>query len=271
MRTSWQDTAKLLAVLASMVGLAALYLFHSNGQLGPLAGVFPVPTPTATPRYTDAELEAVATVATYEAQIFPEPYKSQAYAAIAWTMRNRVEQGQGNIDYTDEQLLSRYTSYQQHKDDPPDPQAVEVARQVLDAETNEADPTQGARHYVDNSYWTGTHAQTGNAVRVRGRLSDSDVARLVNEGRFTLVVEWKTPADYPRGALIYGLYFFDYWPPPMPVVTPTFTPTATPRPTATWTSTPRPTRTATPTRTIPATPTLTTTATVTPAESTAEP
>jgi hypothetical protein len=213
-------------------------------------------TVTPTPRFTDDDVRALAVVATYEAQVFPEPLKSHAYRAIVWTMRNRVEIGFGGaVRYSDERVLSRYSAYPDHKNDPPDPRAVEIVREVLDATTNEGDPTRGARHYVDNSYWTGTHEQTGATVKVRGKFSDVDLQRLVDGDKFVLVIEWRSPTDHPRGALFYGLYFFDYWPPVTPIVTPTFTPTR--RPTATLTRTP----TASPTLT--ATPTLTPTATIT--------
>jgi hypothetical protein len=216
-----------------------------------------IATATPTPRFTEDNVRAVAVVATYEAQVFPEPLKSQAYRAIIWTMRNRVEIGfGGTVGYSDERILSSYSSYDDHKDDPPDARAIEIAREVLSATTNDDDPTRGARHYVDNSYWTGTHEQTGASVKVRGKFSDVDLQRLVDEGKFVLVIEWKSASDNPRGALFYGLYFFDYWPPVTPIVTPTFTPTR--RPTATLTRTP----TATPTLT--STPTLTATATITP-------
>jgi hypothetical protein len=212
---------------------------------------------TPTPRFTEGDVRIIAVVATYEAQVLPEPLKSQAYRAIIWTIRNRVEIGFGDaVGYSDERLLSRYSSYPDHRDDPPDPRAVEITREVLGATTNEDDPTHGARHYVDNSYWTGTHEQTGSAVKVSGKFSDADLQRLVEDDKFVLVIEWKSPPDNPRGALFYGLYFFDYWPPVTPIVTPTFTPTR--RPTATLTRTP----TATPTLT--STPTLTATATITP-------
>jgi hypothetical protein len=225
--------------------------------LAPIAALLPTVTPT--PRFTEEDARIAAIIATYEAQVFPEPLKSQAYRAIIWTMRNRVELGFGGaVSYTDERVTSRYASYAERKNDPPDPRALEIAREVLSAETRDDDPTRGARHFVDNSYWTGTHEQTGNTVKVRGKFSDRDVQRLVEEGRFNLVIEWKTPADHPRGALFYGLYFFDYWPPATPVVTPTFTPTRT----RTATPTRTPTRTVTPTLT--ATPTLTPTATMTP-------
>ncbi len=214
------------------------------------------PTASPTPRFSEADARTVAVVLTYEAQVFPEPYKSQAYAAIAWTMRNRVEIGFGGmVGYADDRLLSRYASYQDHKNDPPDADALEIARAVLGAPTNDGDPTRGARHYVDNSYWTGTHDQTGAAVKVRGKFSDVDVQRLVDEARFLLTIEWRSPPDRADGPVVYGLYFFDYWPPATPIVTPTFTPT--PRPTATLTRTP--TRTLTPT----ATPKITATATIT--------
>jgi hypothetical protein len=252
----------LVAVICSIVLLSVLYAISVPGQSAGLGVPLIFQTATPTPRFNDAQLAAVANVATYEAQVFPEPFKSQAYAAIAWTMRNRVVDGSGGtIDYTDEQILSRYTSYAEHKDDPPDPRAVEVARKVLGAETNEEDPTHGARHYVDNSYWTGTHEQTGSTVKVRGKFSDLDVQQLIDGIKFTLTIEWKSPLDHPKGALAYGLYFFDYWPPPLPVVTPTFTPT--PKPTNTRTPTATLTRTPTRTPSMTATATMTATSTVT--------
>lgn len=202
------------------------------------------PSATPTPRFTDADVRAVAVIATYEAQVFPEPLRSQAYMAVAWTMRNRVEIGYGGtVSYTDERVLRRYSSYQDHKDDPPDQVALEVARQVLSATTNTDDPTRGARHYVDHSYWTGTSDWIGNDWKYRGKFSDADVQRLVDDGNFELTLEWRSPPEHPRGALFYGLYFFDAWPPPTPVVTPlpTFTraPTATRTRTPTMTLTPR--------------------------------
>jgi hypothetical protein len=219
--------------------------------LAPLIALLPTASP---PRFTDDEARVAAVIATYEAQVFPEPLKSQAYRAIIWTMRNRVEIGFGGaVRYADERVTSRYASYADHKNDPPDPHALEIAREILSAETRDADPTRGARHFVDNSYWTGTHEQTGNAVKVRGKFSDADVQRLVRDDKFVLVIEWKSPADHPRGALVYGLYFFDYWPPATPVVTPTFTPTRTRTLTRTATLTPTPTLTATPTLTPTAT------------------
>ena len=268
MKSTRSSIGMLVMVVCSIVLLGVLYSMSSPRQpVLPGVALF-APSETPTPRFTDAEVSAVANVATYEAQIFPEPLKSQAYAAIVWTMRNRVEQGfSGTVDYTDEQLLSRYSSYQEHKDDPPDPRALEIARQVLGATTSDVDPTRGARHYVDNSYWTGTHDQTGNTVKVRGKFSDFDVQRLVDGSKFTLTLEWKTPVDHPKGALVYGLYFFDYWPPPLPVVTPTFTPTPKPTntrtPTATATRTPTMTPSATATATITGTRVFTSTATIT--------
>ena len=262
MKPTRPSVGKLVAVICSIVVLSVLYANSLPGQSTGLRVPLFIQTATPTPRFNDAQVAAVANVATYEAQVFPEPLKSQAYAAIVWTIRNRVVVGSGGtMDYTDEQLLSRYTSYAEHKDDPPDPRAVEIAREVLGATSNEDDPTHGARHYVDNSYWTGTHDQTGNSVRVRGKYSDLDVQRLIDGIKFTLTIEWKSPPGHPRGALAYGLYFFDYWPPPLPVVTPTFTPT--PKPTNTRTATA--TRTRTPTRTPVITPTstMTTTATLT--------
>jgi hypothetical protein len=261
-KSTWPSVGKLAAVICSILVLGVLYSASLPGQSAGLTVPPFIQTATPTPRFNDAQVAAVANVATYEAQVFPEPLKSQAYAAIAWTMRNRVQDGSGGtIDYTDEQLLSRYTSYAEHKDDPPDPRAIEIAREVLGAATNEDDPTHGARHYVDNSYWTGTHEQTGNSVKVRGKFSDTDVEHLIDSFKFTLTIEWKSPPDHPKGALAYGLYFFDYWPPPLPLVTPTFTPT--PKPTSTRTPTPTPTRTPTRTPVMTATATLATTITLT--------
>jgi len=89
-------------------------------------------TVTPTPRFTDDDVRALAVVATYEAQVFPEPLKSHAYRAIVWTMRNRVEIGFGGaVRYSDERVLSRYSAYPDHKNDPPDPRAVEIVREVL--------------------------------------------------------------------------------------------------------------------------------------------
>lgn len=206
-----------------------------------------------TPGYADEEVRVVAVVATYEARVFPEPLRSDAYRAIAWTMRNRVESRfQGITGYTDEKLLDDYASFVLHRADEPDPHAVEIAREVLDTRLPLIDPTRGARHYVDNSYWTGTNKQTGTLPRVLGKFSDDEIARFLDQGRFLLALEWRAPPDYSRGPLFYGLYFFDYWPPPAP---PTPTPTVTPRPTVT--PTPTTTPTVTPTRTPTATPTRT--------------
>ena len=262
-----------VAILAFIVVIFWLSLCGIVVRLSPLPRDLLAPitalvsTATPTPRFADDDARVVAVVATYEAQVFPEPLKSQAYRAIIWTMRNRVEIGFfGTVGYSDERILNSYSSYPDHKDDPPDPRAVEIAREVLGAMSNDDDPTHGARHYVDNSYWTGTHDQTGSAVKVRGKFSDLDLKRLVDDGKFVLVIEWKSPTDNPRGALFYGLYFFDYWPPVTPIVTPTFTPTRTRTPTrtATFTTTATPTFTATPTLTPTATITATRTLTVTP-------
>ncbi len=245
--------------LGALVMIGVMALSCTRGVSLPIEGL----TPTPTPRFTDDDVRVVAVIATYEAQVFPEPLRSQAYTAIAWTMRNRVEIGFGGlVRYTDERVLSRYASYPEHKNDLPDPRAIEIARQVLSAESNVDDPTRGARNFVDHSYWTGTAEQTGAAVKVRGKFSDEDVQRLVEAGNFLLTIQWQAPSDHPRGRLVYGLYFFDYWPPVTPVVTPTFTPTR--RPTATLTRTP--TRTLTPTRTMTPTwtPMLTLTSTLTP-------
>ena len=221
----------------------------------------PIELPTPTPRFLAADVWTAAVVATYEAQVFPEPLRSEAYRAIIWTLRNRVEIGFDNtVGYTDERVLSRYASYDEHADDPPDPRALEIAREVLSAPNNLDDPTRGARNYVDHSYWTGTNVQTGAGVQVHGKFSDRDVQRLVDAGDFNFTIEWKSPLDHPKGPLFYGLYFFDYWPPVTPVVTPTRTPT--PRPTPTRTRTPTPT--VTPTFTPTATATITATATLSP-------
>lgn len=250
------------AAIVGVIILASLTLCVVvwGGLSTPAIVVQLLATATPTPRFTDDDLRAVAIVLTYEAQVFPEPLRSQAYTAIAWTMRNRVEIGfGGTVRYNDERILNRYASYAEHKNDAPDPRAIEIAQMVLSAETNEGDPTHGARNYVDHSYWTGTNEQTGALVRVRGMFSDVDVQRLIDDEKFVLTIEWKTPTDHPRGQLIYGLYFFDYWPPVTPIVTATFTPTR--RPTATLTRTA--TRTLTPTHTLTPTKTLTATATLT--------
>jgi hypothetical protein len=223
------------------------------------------PTTTATkparPDFGFLDVWNVAIILTYEGQVFPEPDKTRAFRAIAWTMRNRLELGQGVSGYSDEQnLLSKYASYKEHKNDLPDAHAIEVALEVMNATTRESDETHGARNFVDNSFWTGTHQQTGTLVAVPGKFSDADIQRLIDDGKFNLVIEWRAPKDHPKGPLFYALYFFDYWPPATPVVTPTFTPT--PRPTATFTRTP--TRTSTPTITLTPTRTLTTTKTLTP-------
>jgi hypothetical protein len=257
-----------VAILAFIVVIFWLSLCGVAVRLSPLPRDFLAPitalisTATPTPRFSDDDVHVVAVVATYEAQVFPEPLKSQAYRAIIWTMRNRVEIGFfGTVGYSDERILNSYSSYPDHKDDLPDPRAIEIAREVLSATSSDDDPTHGARHYVDNSYWTGTHEQTGSAVKVRGKFSDTDLRRLVDSGKFVLVIEWKPPTDYPRGALFYGLYFFDYWPPVTPIVTPTFTPTR--RPTATMTRTPTATPTLTATATLTPTATITATRTIT--------
>ncbi len=224
------------------------------------------PTATPTPSFTESDVRNVAIIATYEAQVFPEPDRSRAYRAIIWTMRNRVNAGQNIVNgYSDEQnLLAKYTSFQTHRNDTPDPRAVEIAWEVLRAPTNDDDPINGARHFVDNSYWTGVHEQTGARPQVRGKYADVDVQKLIDNSKFVLTIEWRAPPGHPRGALFYGLYFFDYWPPPMPTYPPpTLIPTRTftPRPTGTRTSTP--TLTVTPTPTLTATRTLTPTVTIT--------
>lgn len=261
-----------LVLIVVAVSLSLVLCVAVSLSLPPPEMITLFATLTPTPRFTNDDVRVVAVVATYEAQVFPEPLRTQAYTAIAWTMRNRVEIGfNGAVRYNDERILNRYASYADHKNDSPDPRAIEIAQIVLSAETKSADPTRGARNYVDHSYWTGTSEQTGALVRVRGMFSDSDVQRLIDDEKFLLTIEWKTPTDHPRGQLIYGLYFFDYWPPVTPIVTPTFTPTR--RPTATMTRTL--TRTLTPTRTLTlsftptitltVTPTLTMTVTLTPA------
>jgi hypothetical protein len=175
----------------------------------------------ARPPFTQADVQAAGVAATFEAQVLPEPLRSQAYRAIIWTIRNRVaSRYDGITGYSDARLLSQYIAFEDHRGDEPDPLALATAAQVLAALTNDDDPTRGARHYVDNSYWTGTHEQTGAVAKSRGKFSDADVQRLVEERRFTFVVEWKSSPGHPLGPLYYGLYFFDTWPPPMPVTAP---------------------------------------------------
>ncbi len=172
----------------------------------------------ARPAFGEMDVWNVALVLTFEAQVFPEPERSRAYRAIAWTVRNRVASGyDGATGYDDrERLLSHYLAFRDHRLDLPDPEATIVAGQVLGALTGEDDLTGGARHYVDNSYWTGTHAQTGPMPVKAGLKSDVQVQSLVDGGRFVLSVEWKSNPWHPKGLLFYGLYFFDYWPPPEP-------------------------------------------------------
>ena len=218
------------------------------------------PTTTPTPTISETDVRNVAIIATYEAGVFPEPDKSRAYRAIIWTMRNRVTAGQGIVNgYTDEQnLLAKYTSFQVHRNDPPDARAVEIAREVLNAPNHDDDPLRGARHFVDNTYWTGVSEQTGAQPKVRGKYMDADIQKLIDDNKFVLTIEWRAPAGHPRGALFYGLYFFDQWPPPMPAYPPpTILPTRTLTPRATATAT----RTLTPTLTLTPTPTPTFTAT----------
>jgi len=230
---------------------------------------FPAPpTATPTPSMSEDDVRNVAIIATYEAGVFPEPDKSRAYRAIIWTMRNRVTAGQGIVSgYADEQnLLAKYTSFQAHRHDPPDPRAVEIAREVLGALNNDDDPLRGARHFVDNRYWTGVSEQTGAQPKVRGKYTDADVQKMVDENKFVLVIEWRAPVGHPRGALFYGLYFFNQWPPPAPgYPPPTILPTRTftPRPSVTATRTLTPTITLTPTPTLTATPTMTATLAIT--------
>jgi len=254
----------VITILIASAWLVGVSLWLNSTKQTRIASQL-TPTATPTPRITDTDIWKAAIIATYEAQVFPEPTRSDAYAAIIWTMRNLVEIGFGNsVSYSDERVLNYYSSYPLHKDDSPDPRAVEIARQVLTAPTRDDDPTRGARHYVDHSYWTATNEQIGNAFKYRGRFSDTDVQRLVDDGKFSLSIEWKSQ-DRPGTAVFYGLYFFDYWPPPAPVVTPlpTFTRTATPTRTRTPTITLTPTRTLTPTMTLTATPTLTATISLT--------
>ncbi|MBI5303328.1 MAG: hypothetical protein HY868_14430 [Chloroflexi bacterium] len=254
-----------LMLVGAMICSVALW-GASRIPLKPII-VPPVETGTPTPpSFTALDLWNAALVATYEAGVFPEPDKSRAYRAVIWTMRNRVMNGQGVVNgYSDEQnLLSRYASYQQHRNDAPDPRALEIAFEVLSAATNADDPIHGARNFVDNSYWTGVREQTGARPRIAGKYMDADLQKMVEEDRFMLAVEWRAPPGHPKGALFYGLYFFDQWPPPMPTYPPpTVLPTRTftPRPTATLTRTPTPTITLTPTPT--ATPTMTATLPIT--------
>ncbi|MBI5652804.1 MAG: hypothetical protein HZC40_20505 [Chloroflexi bacterium] len=234
-----------------------------------VAPLVAAPTPTPTPAINADDVRNVAIIATYEAQVFPEPDRSRAYRAIIWTMRNRVVAGQGIVSgYADEQnLLAKYTSFHAHRNDAPDPRAVEIAWEVLRAPTHDDDPIRGARHFVDNSYWTGANEQTGARPKIRGKYADADIQKLTDDGRFVLTIEWRAPPGHSRGPLFYGLYFFDQWPPPMPAYPPptilptrTFTPRATATRTTTPTFTPTFTPTLTPTRTL--TPTLTVTPTL---------
>ncbi len=179
----------------------------------------------ARPPFTPADVRAAAIAATYEAQVLPEAVRAYAYRAIVWTMRNRVATGYNGVTgYSDERLLDQYIAYRDHQQDIPDSRALESAAQVLAALTSADDPTKGARHYVDNSYWTGTHEQTGAVAKFRDKFSDTDVQRLVDEGRFTFTIEWRSSPGHPQGPLFYGLYFFDSWPPPVPVPSPTSAP-----------------------------------------------
>lgn len=172
----------------------------------------------ARPAYTPADVATVAVVLTFEAQVFPEPDRSRAFRAIAWTMRNRVaSRYQGATGYADDaHLLNAYRAYGEHRNDNPSPAAVAAAQEVLSALTSADDETRGARHYVDNSYWTGTHEQTGVFARMPGMHSDVQVRGLADDGLFSLTIEWKSSPGYPKGLIMYGLYFFDGWPPPEP-------------------------------------------------------
>ncbi len=253
MRTRLRIIRALIAGLLACAYMLGVLLWLDVARL-----YLPMPAriePTPTPRFSQSDAWVVAVIATYEAQVLPEPQKSQAYTAIAWTMRNRVEIGFGGlVSYADDRVTSRYAAYADHKNDLPDPHALDIARLVLGAENNADDPTHGARHYVDNSFWTGTHEQIGAQFKTRGKFSDTDVQRLADAGVFDLIIEWKAPPTSARGAVYYGFYFFDDWPPPMPIVTPF--PTATRKPTATVT------RTATATPTLTATPRITATRTL---------
>lgn len=252
----------VFAILLASAWLAGVALWLSS--MRQIVQIVIAPSVTPTPRVNDTDIWNAAIVATYEAQVFPEPMRSDAYTAIVWTIRNRVEIGLNNmVGYSDERVLNDYSSYPAHKDDPPDIHAVEIARQVLTAPTRDGDPTQGARHYVDHSYWTATNEQIGNAFKFRGRFSDMDVQRLVDDGKFSLTIEWKSGQERPGTPVFYGLYFFDYWPPVLPIVTPlpTYTRTSTPTRTRTPTSTPTVRFTSTPSPA--ATPTATTALTVT--------
>lgn len=250
----------IFVILLASAWLVGVTLWLSS--IRQIVQIVTAPSAMPTPRVTESDIWNAAVVATYEAQVFPEPIRTDAYAAIIWTIRNRVEIGfKNSVGYSDDQVLKAYSSYPFHRDDPPDARAIEVARQILFEPSNENDPTHGARNYVDHSFWTGTNEQIGSTWKYRGRYSDVDVQRLVDDGKFKLAIEWKSGGERPGAPIFYGLYFFDYWPPVMPIVTPlpTFTRTATPTRTRT------PTLTLTPrfTATLTLTPRFTPTATIT--------
>jgi hypothetical protein len=220
-----KSVRRLAQVIAAIELAACLWTVGSFYAIGRQVTTFM----QARPPFAQEDVQAAGIAATFEAQVLPEPLKSQAYRAIVWTIRNRVASRYNGITgYSDARLLSQYISFENHQGDAPDPLALASAAQVLAALTNDDDPTRGARHYVDNSYWTGTHEQTGAVRKLRGKFSDEDVRRLVDEGRFTFVIEWKSSPEHPLGPLVYGLYFFDTWPPPMPVSMPAPTPSLAP-------------------------------------------
>jgi hypothetical protein len=256
--------ALILATFAFVITLICSTIIFAVTMRLPVRPPLLLPEQTKVAETTFSALDVwnVSVVATYEAGVFPEPDKSLAYRAVIWTMRNRVMLGQGVAGYSDEQnLLNKYASFQTHRFDPPDARALEIAWDVLSAGTSNDDPVRGARNFVDNSFWTGVREQTGTRPKVVGKYLDSDVQKMIDDGKFVLSVEWRAPQGHPKGQLFYGLYFFDQWPPPMPAYppptiqptrTPTRTPTSTPTrtPTATITFTPTPTLTATKTLTI---------------------
>ncbi len=200
----------ITAGVAAFAILLVISMVDAAGQIAALE--------QARPPYTSADVQTVAVVLTFEAQVFPEPARSQAYRAIAWTMRNRVATAYlGATGYADgEHLLTAYRAYRDHKNDSPAPAAVVAAQQVLSALTNGDDETNGARHFVDNSYWTGTHEQTGMFAAIPGKYPDMAIRELEEEDAFSLTIEWRAAPGHLKGLLYYGLYFFDCWPPPEP-------------------------------------------------------
>ncbi len=197
----------LQLVISGIVGTGLVFLV-GNGEIAQQIAMLE----QVRPPFTGTDIWTIAVVLTYEAQVFPEPQKSQAYRAVAWTIRNRAATGyDGATGYADrEHLLDKYGSFGEHQNDVPDSRALEIASEVLSALTESSDPVGGARHYVDNSYWTGTHEQTVS-FQAPGMHRDTEIQQMIDRGRFVFSVEWKSPPDYPKGPLFYGLYFFKYW------------------------------------------------------------